>query len=175
MILLASASQGTLSRWKQGVSGFSPDVFCMDSIDLLRDGLVQLKPHILMLDNDLIRLDSLAGADLMKLSPKTKVVILSDPLSDEAEWGLFKAGARGCCQKIIEPEKLKSVIMAIQQGELWMRRTHTCRMLEELSLIASEKNLIKKAVSELLANLTRREQEIAALIGNGESAFDRDF
>lgn len=169
MILLASPSQNTLSRWKQGVSGFFADVFCMDNLDLLRGGLVRTKPQILLLDYDLLGLDSPMVADLMKLSPETKIVILSPPLSEETEWELFKAGVKGCCQKNIEPKQLKSVVMAVQQGELWMRRTLTCRLLDELGVIATEKNQIKQAASDLLANLTRREHEIATLVGNGES------
>jgi DNA-binding NarL/FixJ family response regulator len=169
LILLASPSQDTLSRWKQGVSGFFGDVFCMDNLDLLRDGLVRIKPQILLLDHDLLGLDSPMGADLMKLSPETKVVILSRPLSDETEWELFKAGVKGCCQKNIETKQLKNVVIAVQQGELWMRRTLTCRLLDELGVIALEKNQIKQAASDLLANLTRREHEIATLVGNGES------
>lgn len=59
--------------------------------------------------------------------------------------------------------------MAVQQGELWIRRTLTCRLLDELGLIIREKNQIKQAASNLLVNLTQREHEIATLVGNGES------
>lgn len=169
MILLASSSQVTLASWKQGVRGF-PHISCVDSLELLRDGLVRIKPQVLLLDHDLPGLDSPVGiADLKKLSPETKIVILTHALSDETEWELFKAGVRGCCKKDIEPKQLNSVIVAIQQGELWIRRTLTCRLLDELGIIALEKNQIKQAASDLLANLTRREHEIATLVGNGES------
>lgn len=158
-----------LARWKRGVLG-STQIFCVESFGLLRDDLVRIKPQILMLDHDLPGLDSPMGiADLKKLSPETKIVILSRALSDETEWELFKAGVRGCCKKDIEPKQLDSVIVAIQQGELWIRRTLTCRLLDELGIIALEKNQIKQAASDLLANLTRREHEIATLVGNGES------
>jgi DNA-binding NarL/FixJ family response regulator len=169
LILLASSSLEMLARWKQGVLR-PTQIFCVESFDLLRDGLVRIKPQILMLDHDLPGLDSPTRiADLKKLSPETKIVILSRALSDETEWELFKAGVRGCCKKDIEPKQLDSVIKAIQQGELWIRRTLTCRLLDELGKIALEKNQIKQAVSDLLANLTRREYEIATLVGNGES------
>lgn len=169
LIILASSSPDRLARWKQGVLG-ATKIFCVESFDLLRDGLVRIKPQILLLDHDLPGLDSPAGiADLKKLSPDTKIVILSRALSDETEWELFKAGVRGCCKKDLEPKQLDSVIVAIQQGELWIRRTLTCRLLDELGIIALEKNKIKQAARDLLANLTRREQEIAMLVGNGES------
>lgn len=169
LIILASSSRDRLARWKQGVLG-ATQIFCVESFDLLRDDLVRIKPQILLLDHDLPGLDSPAGiADLKKLSPDTKIVILSRALSDETEWELFKAGVRGCCKKDLEPKQLDSVIVAIQQGELWIRRTLTCRLLDELGIIALEKNKIKQAARDLLANLTRREQEIAMLVGNGES------
>jgi DNA-binding NarL/FixJ family response regulator len=169
LILLASSSQDTLSVWKQGVRGF-PQISCVESLDLLMDDLVRIKPQVLLLDHDLPGLDSPARiADLKKLSPETKIIILSRALSDETEWELFKAGVRGCCKKDIEPKQLNYVIVAIQQGELWIRRTLTCRLLDELGIIALEKNQIKQAASDLLANLTRREHEIATLVGIGES------
>jgi two-component system NarL family response regulator len=123
-----------------------------------------------MLDYEVPELDGVNGiAGLMKLNPDTKVVILGGPFSDETEWSLFRTGVRGCCRRETEPEQLKSVVIAIQQGELWIRRSLSWHLLNELVTITQEKNRIKQAVSELLANLTRREYEIATLVGNGES------
>jgi two-component system NarL family response regulator len=151
------------------VRGFSHISF-VESLGLLRDNLVRIKPQVLLLDHDLPGLDSPERiTDLKKLSPETRIIYFSNALSDEAEWELFKAGVRGCCKKDIEPKQLNYVIVAIQQGELWIRRTLTCRLLDELGVIALEKNQIKQAASDLLANLTRREHEIATLVGSGES------
>ena len=169
MILLASSSQDTLTFWKQGVNG-STHMFSMGNFDLLRSDLARIKPHVLLLDYDLRGLNGSSGVvELLKLSPETRIVILSKAISEDAEWQLFKAGVRGCCRKDIEHKQLKNVIAAIRQGELWMRRTLTCRLLDELGIIAQEKNQIKQAASDLLANLTKREHEIATLVGNGES------
>ena len=169
MILLASQLEDTLARWKQGMRGLAHE-FCMGTLDLLKEDIERLKPSILLLDYDLHNLGGSKGvATLMKLSPGTKIIILSNPISDEAEWELFKAGVRGCCRKDIDPKLLRNIINAVQQGELWIRRTITCRLLDELGAIALEKNQIKQAASDLLANLTQREQEIATLVGNGEN------
>ena len=169
MILLASQFQDDLYRWEQGVRGIAP-VFCSTNLDSLRDELVRLKPQILLLDHDLPRLDGANGiAALMKLNPETKVIILSHPIADETEWALFRTGVRGYCQRDVKPEQLKSAVVAVQQGELWIRRSHSWHLLNELVTITREKNKIKEAVGELLANLTRREYEIATLVGNGET------
>ncbi|MBN9126583.1 MAG: response regulator transcription factor [Nitrosospira sp.] len=169
MILLASSSQDNLSRWEQGIRGLAP-IFCSTNLDSVRGELVRIKPIILLLDLDLPKLDGPNGIlGLMKLNPETRVIILSGTLSDEIEWSLFRTGVRGCCRGDIEPEQLQNVVQAVQQGELWIRRTLSWHLLNELVMITQEKNKIKQAVGELLANLTRREYEIATLVGNGES------
>ncbi|MGO8755030.1 MAG: LuxR C-terminal-related transcriptional regulator [Gallionellaceae bacterium] len=169
MILLASSSPDIIARSKQGMRDFI-QVSCVNNLDSLRNDLVRLNPPILLLDHGLPKLGGSEGvADLMRLSPETKIIILSNVISEEAEWELFKAGARGCCQKDIDAKQLKNLITAVQQGELWIRRSLTFRVLEEFGAIASEKKEIKQAASDLLANLSQREQEIALLAGGGDN------
>jgi DNA-binding NarL/FixJ family response regulator len=169
LILLASSSQDNLSRWEQGIRGVAP-IFCSTHLDSVRGELVRIKPKILLLDLDLPKLDGPNGIlGLMNLNPETRVIILSGMLSDEIEWSLFRTGVRGCCRVDIEPGQLQNVVQAVQQGELWIRRTLSWHLLNELVMITQEKNKIKQVVGELLANLTRREYEIATLVGNGES------
>jgi two-component system, NarL family, nitrate/nitrite response regulator NarL len=169
LILLASASQDDLHRWEQGVRDLFP-VFWSTHLESLRSELVRLKPSILLLDHDLPQLNGPNGISaLMRLNPETKVIIVSYPISDEAEWALFRTGVRGVCRRDIETEQLKSVIVAVQQGELWIRRTLSWHLLNELVTITQEKTKIKQAIGELLANLTQREYEIATLVGNGET------
>tara|TARA_R110002073_G_scaffold318201_2_gene492181 strand:- start:6278 stop:6985 length:708 start_codon:yes stop_codon:yes gene_type:complete len=169
LILLASSCKKILARWERGVREFSP-VFLTTSLDSLRGKLVNIKPEFLLLDYNLPGLDGQKDIlELIKLNVETKVVVFSPALLDEIEWGLFKAGIRGCCRDDIQPEQITFAIKAIQQGELWIRRTLTHYMLQELVDITQEKNRIEQAVNDLLANLTRREYEIARLIGRGES------
>ncbi len=169
MILLASPSQDIIARWKQGTRSFT-SVSSVDNLDSLRDDLVRITPSVLLLDHDLPQLGGSTGvAELMRLSPETRIIILSNPITEETEWELFKSGVRGCCQKDIDTKQLKHIVNVIEQGELWIRRSLTFRLLEELGAIALERNKLKQAASDLLANLTQREQEIATLVGNGEN------
>jgi len=169
LILLASSSEENLTRWEEAVRDLAP-VFCATHLDSTRGELVRIKPQVLLLDYSLPQLDGAHGIPgLMKLSPATRVIILSPPLSDDTEWSLFRIGIRGCCRADIEPDLLTTVVEAVQQGELWIRRALSWHLLNELVAITQEKNKIKQAVSDLLANLTRREYEIATLVGNGDS------
>ncbi len=169
MILLASASQDDLCHWEQGVRTLSP-IFCSTNLESLKVELARLKPSVLLLDYDLPQLNAPGGISaLIKLPPEAKVIVLSYPLPDEAEWALFRTGVRGVCRRDIDKEQLQSVVTAVQRGELWIRRTLSWHLLNELVTITQEKTKIKQAVGELLANLTQREYEIATLVGNGET------
>jgi two-component system NarL family response regulator len=139
-------------------------------MDSVKQELVRIKPQILLLDYELPQLngpDDISG--LMKLNPEAKMIILTSLISDEIEWSLFKTGIRGCCRSDVEPDQLKIIVESVQRGELWLRRELSWHLLNELVAITKEKNKMKQAISDLLANLTRREYEIAALVGNGES------
>jgi len=145
-------------------------VSCVNDMDSLRDGLARNKPAVLLLDLDLPALGGSRGvADLVQSSPETRIIIFSKVISEEAEWELFKAGVRGCCQNDIDIKQLAIIVAAVRQGELWIRRSLTFRLLEELGAIESENFQLRQVASDLLANLTQREREIAMLVGKGES------
>lgn len=169
MILLASSSEEKLSQWEQAVSSCAP-VFCSTNMDSVKQELVRIKPKILLLEYELPQLNGPDGiSGLMKLNPEVRIIILTSLISDEIEWNLFKTGIRGCCRSDIETEQLKIIVESVQRGELWLRRALSWHLLNELVAITREKNKMKQAISDLLANLTRREYEIAALVGNGDS------
>lgn len=169
MILLASSHEKMMAHWQKGLFGCSP-MFVSNSLDSVREQMVRTRPQVLLLDYDLVRLDgNHEVARLVKLNAGTKIMIFIPVLSDEVEWELYKAGAKACCRDDLKPEQLKHAVEVIQGGELWIRRTLTHFMLDELVVVTEDKNRIEKAVNDLLANLTKREYEIAMLIGKGES------
>ncbi|MBA4143263.1 MAG: response regulator transcription factor [Nitrosospira sp.] len=169
MILLASSSEENLSLWEHAVNARAP-VLCSTNLDSVRQELIRTKPQILLLDYDLPQLDGPGDiSGLMRLSPETKIIIWASLISDEVEWSLFGAGIRGCCRNDIEPEQLEIIVESVLRGELWLRRALSWHLLNELVVVTKEKNRMKQAISDLLANLTRRECEIATLVGNGDS------
>ena len=169
MILIASSSSDMLARWEQALQG-SNVILTVRRLDSLREGLVRVVPQVLLLDFDLPGLDGPKGvAGLRKANPATKIIALTGVVSDEMELALFKAGVRGCCRSDIDPQLLKRVVAAVQQGELWIRRSITPRLLDELGAQLRDETRTTHVVAGRLAGLTLREREIAELIGNGES------
>ena len=169
MILLASTSSALLHNWKQGLDGF-PTAALEGDMEALQTELGRVKPDLLMLDLNLPGLDGAKGAArLVKLHASTRVIAVGGEQCDIRELGLFRIGVRGCCCSDIPPERLKSVVRAVQRGELWIRRTLTPRLLDELGARIRADDEGRRAALARLAELTRREREIAELIGNGES------
>lgn len=166
-LILASPCQIKLSAWRRGLEGFA--CTAVNELDALQLDVVRIKPQILLLDFDLLGLDGSNGvASLKRLCAETKTVILSSALTEDMEWELFKAGARGCCRNDAKPEFLRQVVVAVQQGELWIRRSLACRLLDELSKTATKNKAYRSSLS-LLDKLTQREYDIAVRVGNGES------
>lgn len=168
ILILASPFQDRLTRWEQGLNGLVNISRAVSEFGSLKECIVRVKPQVLLLDHDLPGLDGMNGAaSLMRWSPETKIIVLGGALSDDAEWRLFKAGVRGCCRNDIEPQFLGRVVAAVQQGELWIRRTLTYQLLDELK-VASEKQP-DRAFLEALGSLTQREHEIAEHVENGDT------
>jgi len=165
VILLASPSQDLLHRWEQALYGFR-SVLAIDQADSVRASLLRERPQILLLDLDLPGLDT-PKSIARNLNPATNIVVLSGAISEETELALFKAGVRGYCRDNIDPQLLKRVIVAVQVGELWIRRSLVPRLLDELGVQFSSTVDDKRAVTGRLAYLTVREREIAALVGSG--------
>jgi len=131
--------------------------------------VMRIKPEVLLLDFDLIGLNETNGAaSLRRLCTETKIIIMCGALSESMEWELMKTGVRGCSKINVLPEILQQVVIAVQRGELWFRRTLTSRLIDELGKTTS-KNKAYRATLGLLNSLTQREFDIAVRIGNGES------
>lgn len=169
MILIASAASDILASWERALDGFA-GILAVRQFDSLKQGLARLSPRVLLLDLDLPGLDGPRGvAALRKANPTTKIIVLTKAVSDEEEIALFKIGVRGCALRDIEPQLLKRIVIAIEHGELWIRRAITPRLLDELGArLRDEANITRVGAGRLTA-LTEREREIATLIGNGDS------
>ncbi len=168
-LILASASQAYIARWREGLHGFA-NLFDIDRLILLRDEMVRLKPDVLLLDRDLPGLDGVRGVfSLRKLCPDTKIVMLRSSGSDEEEWTMFRAGVRGCCSADIAPSSLKTLVGSVQNGELWIRRRLAHRLLEQLKDTQSREDGIIQSSLRLLEKLTQREYEIAVRVSRGDS------
>jgi two-component system NarL family response regulator len=169
-LILASSSQGRLASWKRGLGDFANTSLVIDRLDFnrldnLRDDVLRIKPEVLLLDYDLL---GECAASLRRVCSEVKTIVMSGEVSENLEWELVKAGVRGCCYVDIQPQTLKQAVMAVLRGELWIRRSLACRLIDELGKTTS-KNKAYRATLGLLNKLTQREYDIAVRVGNGEN------
>jgi DNA-binding NarL/FixJ family response regulator len=122
-LIIASPSEDRVATWKQGLNGFISTAKTYDSLNSLFSDIVQIEPEVLLIDLDLLGSNSLNGvANLKLLSPETRIIILGGAISEDMELNLVRAGVWGSCPHEISSELLKQVVIALQQGQMWIRR-----------------------------------------------------
>jgi two-component system nitrate/nitrite response regulator NarL len=169
-IIVVSPKKEQLASWKLGLKGVIRTAILIDRLDILLDEVSKNRPEVMLLDFELIGMDDeIQMAHLSKLCSKAKVIITSDKISEETEWKLLKAGVKGCCSKNIQLKLLNQVIVAVQGGELWIRRSLTSRLIDELCKSPLKSSSLHRGSQGLLDKLTQREYDIALHVGNGES------
>ena len=151
------------------LEGIDSTISTVDRVDLLENEVSRIKQQVLLLDLDLYGLNlSKSTSTLRRICSETKTIVMNGGLSEDMEWDLLKVGVRGYCTGDAKPEYLKHAVIAVQNGELWVRRSLTNRLLDEFGRTSS-KNKVYRATLGLLNKLTQREYDIALHAGNGES------
>jgi DNA-binding NarL/FixJ family response regulator len=170
LVIIASPNPESRRRWKRGLGASFPVHEVGGQADLER-AMSGLAPGILLLDLTLCRLGGLASvAAVQRLSPPTKIVLLTTAPNDTEGIAALKAGARGYCHKAIAPSLLKTALQTVQKGGIWVGRMLVPRLLEELASLTERQQKVSLAGRDnRLERLTRRELEVARLIGIGAS------
>lgn len=173
-LMLASSNQERLASWKQGLNGIVSTVLIKDKLlsnklKALSEDIAKIQPQVLLLDFELLGLDgSYSIVSLRRLCAETKIIIMCGDIPEDMEWELLKAGMRGCCRHTAKHELLNQIVAAVLKGELWIPRTLTSRLIDELGNTSSLKTSANRTTLGLLSKLTQREYDIAVRVGKGE-------
>ena len=165
-LAIAGYSSDRLASWKKGLDDIVSTTLEVDSLGKLNSEMEKINSDVLLLDSDLIVGKSLAV--LHSLATRTKTIVIGDTLSIDMEWQYIKAGIRGCCRSDTNPGLLGRIVWAVYIGELWIRRMHSSRLINELGNAASIGTLVQASPGSLVA-LTPREYDVAIRIRNGEN------
>lgn len=167
-VLIATADPALRGRWKEGLQGDYPLRDVSDRIGLDRT-MAALVPDVLLLDIDLLAAGGIEGPIIRGLARDTKVVLLSASPNEREGIRVLKAGARGYCNKDVDPQVLRKIVDRIHDGEIWAERKLIPRLLEEYTSHPEERPEGLPKADGRLDLLTPREREIAFLIGAGAS------
>jgi two-component system nitrate/nitrite response regulator NarL len=129
-------------------------------------------PAVLLLSIDFPGLNGAAGIPgVRKVSPATRIIVLTKSVNDLEELEVLRMGAKGYCGEM-EAGALIKMIEKVQQGEIWAARRAIGALVDEfygagLEFVERDEN--DEAVDRKLESLTFREREILRLLAAGAS------
>ena len=127
----------------------------------------QTKPDVLLLD---IRMPQGSGLDavpaVLRISPGTKVLVLTACDEKEEHMRAFKLGAKGVIVKDSARQTLMQAIHTVCTGQVWVDPRMTGALVEELSHLGPEGTSSSNRDEN---GLTEREREIVRLVAQGRT------
>jgi len=103
--------------------------------------------------------------DLLAANGDAKVLILTNLRDEELQRKAVRLGARGLVMKDQSFEVLAKAIERIYAGEMWLDRSMTAALIEELSRRREANKTNPEAAK--IETLTEREREVIAAVGEG--------
>jgi len=121
------------------------------------------QPNVIILDLILGEDDGLSFLpDLVAVSPKSRVLILTGVQNPESHRTAIRRGAMGIVLKEHAADLLLKAINKVNDGEVWVERSMMSSILQNLNkpaIVDPEQSKIK--------SLTEREREVISLVGEG--------
>ena len=126
------------------------------------------RPDLVLMDVRMPHTDGLLATARLTNDPElaaTRVIVLTTFELDEYVFGALRAGAAGFLLKDMEPADLVDAVRVVAAGESLLTPRHTRRLIEAFVAQSGGLTLDTAALDEL----TPREREILALVGQGLS------
>ena len=121
----------------------------------------QSDPDVVVLDLDLGQESGLDAIPKLLATSRAKILVLTGLRDESIRHRAVLAGARGVVEKEARADTILSAICKVHEGEVWLDRASTGRLLVEVS----RRNAKREAQSpeqQKIAALTLREREIIA-------------
>lgn len=122
----------------------------------------QLNPNVIVVDPQLDQADNLKLVTELQAQSSAKILILTSSNNPQLLDQAVLLGARGTFSRIESAETLCKAIACVAQGELWLNRQSTTRILNQMTKQSSPKQ--QSTQESQLQNLTKQEDRICRTI-----------
>lgn len=130
--------------------------------------LDNISPDVILTDLDLNGESVVSTIPNLLLKSKAKILVLTGSRDLELRDSAMLAGARGIVEKGETAETILRAIEMIHRGEIWIDRTSTSRIINELS--RKKNSEANNPEHRKIASLTRKERLTAAAVANDAAA-----
>ena len=131
--------------------------------------LEEARPDVIVLDLDLGEENGLDAIPKLLATSRAKILVLTGLRDESVRQNAVLAGARGVVPKEARADTILSAIEKVHQGEIWLDRAATGRLLVEVSRKNASRNT-PSPEQQKIAALTVREREIIALTASNAGA-----
>ena len=132
-----------------------------DGASALKD-VESINPHIILIEPELEGEDSIALIDALIQKTSAKVVLLTSNRNPSLQDYAILKGAKGVILKTDLPETLLKALEKIHEGELWLNRNATSRILKKMAEPHATKDLSDEQLR--LTELTPKETVVTKAI-----------
>jgi DNA-binding NarL/FixJ family response regulator len=139
----------------------------LDALAVVR----RTRPDVVLMDVRMPRLDGIEATAQICADPSlagTRVVVVTTYEVDEYIYGALRAGASGFLLKDLEPDELRRAVRVVAAGEALLSPSVTRRLIGRFSGSAASPEYLDRLKTRL-GQLTQREREVVALVGQGLS------
>ncbi len=187
MLVLASSSNEFFLKWNE-IIGQSDTVIHVYSISQLKDFLANNDVRLIILDMTLDHAkDPAILRSVSEIKKNARLILAGIQFLPIAELSGLAVGAVACCSSSLSVQECHKVLDVVQKGGVWLSSTgipELINRLRDFSASASDHSAKislsnaflhekkKNGEKDILAKLTKREREVAELVGSGASNKD---